>query len=659
MPRLRDLPCVALAVLVAACASQSMAPNPHLHLDGVPAVDAALAARIAPYAEFRPRTLASWHPQARAMLVATRTGNTTQLNRVDAPLAAPVPVTSDADPVRIGMWWTSRPSTLLFVRDSGGNEQRQLYRLDAGAGEPVLLTNPDRQHTPLALDHARTRLLVASTSLDKNGKSEHPAIDLAMIDPVDSSRDRALPTLPGTGWTDASFAFDDRRFAIVDARSVTDSDVYIVDAQSGARRRVLPPEGPRPSRAMASSSPQFSRDGASLFLTTDRDGEFQRAARLDLASGALAYFGPDRWDVEELAVSPDGRTIALVVNEGGLGVLRLYDADTLRQVAAPQLPTGQVSRLTWRPDSHELGFDLQSAQGPSEVWSVDPATSATTQWTRNVVDGLDAAGFAAAAPIEWTSFDGLLLHGFIMRPPSRFSGPRPVVVDIHGGPEGQSRPGFMGRWNYLIDEMGVAVVMPNVRGSTGYGKTFVSLDNGRLREDSVKDIGALLDWIGRQPDLDPRRVVAVGGSYGGYMSLAVAAHYSDRIAGSVDVVGISNFVTFLQNTESYRRDLRRVEYGDERDPAMREFLASISPVAHAAAIGKPLLVAQGRNDPRVPYTESEQIVTTVKSHGVPVAYILADNEGHGFVRKDNADYFFLAMIEFIGRTTGTPTITGH
>ena len=659
MPRLRDLWCLSLAVLVAACASQSMAPNPHLHLDGVPAVDAALAARIAPYAEFRPRTLASWHPQARAMLVATRTGNTTQLNRVDAPLAVPVPVTSGADPVRFGMWWTSRPSTLLFVRDSGGNEQRQLYRLDAGTGEPVLLTNPARQYTPLALDHARTRLLVASTSLDKTGKSEHPAIDLAMIDPVDSARDRALPTLPGTGWTDASFAFDDRHFAIVDARSVTDSDVYIVDAQSGARRRVLPPEGPRPSRTMASSSPQFSRDGASLFLTTDRDGEFQRAARLDLASGALAYFGPDRWDVEELAVSPDGRTIAIVVNEGGIGVLRLYDADTLRQVAAPQLPTGQVSKLTWRPDSRELGFDLQSAQGPSEVWSVDPVTSASTQWTRNVVDGVDAAGFAAAAPIEWTSFDGLLLHGFIMRPPSRFSGPRPVVVDIHGGPEGQSRPGFMGRWNYLIDEMGVAVVMPNVRGSTGYGKTFVSLDNGRLREDSVKDIGALLDWIARQPDLDPRRVVVVGGSYGGYMSLAVATHYSDRIAGSVDVVGISNFVTFLQNTESYRRDLRRVEYGDERDPAMREFLASISPVAHAAAIGKPLLVAQGRNDPRVPYTESEQIVTTVKSHGVPVAYILADNEGHGFVRKDNADYFFLAMIEFIGRTTGTPTMTGR
>jgi dipeptidyl aminopeptidase/acylaminoacyl peptidase len=290
------------------------------------------------------------------------------------------------------------------------------------------------------------------------------------------------------------------------------------------------------------------------------------------------------------------------------------------------------------------------------VWSVDPARGSATRWTQNVVPGLDASRFAAAAPIEWQSFDGRTIRGFVVRPPARFTGRRPVVVDIHGGPEAQARPGFMGRWNYLVDVMGMAVVMPNVRGSTGYGKTFVGLDDGRLREDSVKDIGTLLDWIAAQKDLDPARVVVVGGSYGGYMSLAVATHFSDRIAGAVDVVGIANFVTFLENTESYRRDLRRVEYGDERDPSMRAFLASISPVAHAGAIRKPLLVAQGRNDPRVPWTESEQIVATVKAHGVPVEYILADNEGHGFARKDNADYFFLAMIDFIGRVTGTPTM---
>jgi len=263
------------------------------------------------------------------------------------------------------------------------------------------------------------------------------------------------------------------------------------------------------------------------------------------------------------------------------------------------------------------------------------------------VEGLDASTFVTPAPIAWQTFDGRVIHGFITRPPARHAGKRPVLIAIHGGPEAQARPSFLGRSNYLVNELGIAVIEPNVRGSTGYGRTFVSLDNGAKREDSVRDIGSLLDWIAAQPDLDASRVAVYGGSYGGYMSLAVATHYSDRIAGSVDVVGIANFVSFLEHTESYRRDLRRVEYGDERDAAMREILTRISPVTNAGSIRKPLLVAQGRNDPRVPYTESEQIVTTVRRNDVPVWYILADNEGHGFARKDNADYFFAAMTLFL------------
>jgi len=205
----------------------------------------------------------------------------------------------------------------------------------------------------------------------------------------------------------------------------------------------------------------------------------------------------------------------------------------------------------------------------------------------------------------------------------------------------------MGRWNYFIDVLGVAIIEPNVRGSTGYGKTFVALDNGVKREDSVKDIGALFDWIARQPDLDADRVLVEGGSYGGYMVLGVATLFPDRIAGAIDIVGIANFVSFLENTESYRRDLRRVEYGDERDPAMREFLTRISPSNNADRIRAPLFVVQGRNDPRVPYTEAEQIVAAARRNGVPVWYLLADNEGHGFARKANADFLFYAMIAFI------------
>jgi dipeptidyl aminopeptidase/acylaminoacyl peptidase len=403
-------------------------------------------------------------------------------------------------------------------------------------------------------------------------------------------------------------------------------------------------------KTMASGELNFSRDGKGLFLATDRDGEFRQAMYLDLEAERLEPFGPSNWDVEDMTLSPDGRTLALVTNEAGVGVLHLYDADTRRELPRPVVPVGTVSGVQWHHDGGALAFVLNAAQSPGDVYVLDRASNAVTRWTQSTVAGLDAGAFRPQRPMRWTSFDGREITGFITQPPSKFTGRRPVMIQIHGGPEAQARPGFLGRWNYYINELGVALIEPNVRGSTGYGKTFVSLDNGMKREDSVRDIGALFDWIASQPDLDPKRVVVVGGSYGGYMSLAVATNYPDRIAGAIDVVGVANFVTFLERTESYRRDLRRVEYGDERDPAMREFLTRISPVTNAAKITRPLFVAHGRNDPRVPYTEAEQIVETVRKNGTPVWYLLAANEGHGFAKKENSDFFFYATIRFLQET---------
>ena len=222
-----------------------------------------------------------------------------------------------------------------------------------------------------------------------------------------------------------------------------------------------------------------------------------------------------------------------------------------------------------------------------------------------------------------------------------------MIVNIHGGPEGQARPGSSAAATTSSTSWAWPSSIPNVRGSTGYGKTFLKLDNGEQREDSVKDIGALLDWIATRPDLDARRVMVTGGSYGGYMTLAVATHYTDRIRCALDVVGISNFVTFLESTEAYRRDLRRVEYGDERDPKMREFLLRIAPVNNARKIKRPLFVVQGKNDPRVPLSEAEQMVATVKKNGTPVWYLMAKDEGHGFAKKRNEDYLSYATAAFI------------
>ena len=295
-----------------------------------------------------------------------------------------------------------------------------------------------------------------------------------------------------------------------------------------------------------------------------------------------------------------------------------------------------------------LSVSLNSSASPGQVGALDPASGQLHAWTRPYAPpGVDTAAFGEQRIVRWPSFDGREISGLLSQPPARFAGKRPVFVDIHGGPESQASFGFLGRNAYFVEELGVAVIRPNVRGSAGFGKTFLALDDGVKREDSVKDIGALLDWIARQPGLDASRVMVSGGSYGGYMSLAVATLYSDRIAASIDVVGISDFLSFLKNTESYRRDLRRVEYGDERDPAVREVLQRISPLANAAKITKPLFVVSGRNDPRVPYTEAEQIVAKVRQNGTTVWYLRGENEGHGFARKENADFQFYATVMFM------------
>jgi dipeptidyl aminopeptidase/acylaminoacyl peptidase len=339
--------------------------------------------------------------------------------------------------------------------------------------------------------------------------------------------------------------------------------------------------------------------------------------------------------------------VAFATNEEGISRLYLLDTRTRAYRRVESVPVGVIGGVRWHRNGREIGFSLNSARSPTDTWSVDVASGAATRWTESELGGLVASELSEPTLVRWPTFDGKTISGFLYRPPARFTGRRPVIINIHGGPEGQSRPTFLGRSNYYLNELGVAVLFPNVRGSTGFGKSFVKLDNGMRREESVQDIGALLDWIATQPDLDPSRVMVTGGSYGGYMTLAVATNYADRICCALDVVGISHFGTFLKNTESYRRDLRRAEYGDERIPEMAAYFERISPLNNAARITKPLFVVQGGNDPRVPRTEAEQIVARVQQGGTPVWYLMARDEGHGFAKKANQDFQFYATVMFI------------
>jgi dipeptidyl aminopeptidase/acylaminoacyl peptidase len=352
------------------------------------------------------------------------------------------------------------------------------------------------------------------------------------------------------------------------------------------------------------------------------------------------------WDVSGFELSPDGQSLAFTTNEAGIGKLYLMDTAS-HAYEAIDIPIGIVSSPSWHSNGEEFAFTLQTATTPSDVYSYVPAAKELVRWTHSEIGPIDTTDIQEPKLISWTSFDDREITGFLYPPPSRFKGKRPVIVDIHGGPEGQTRPGYRGRDNYFINELGIAMIFPNVRGSAGYGKSFLQLDNGMLREGTYHDIEALLRWIGRRDEFDADRILVTGGSYGGHMTLASATRHNDLIRCSVDVVGISNLRTFLENTQGYRRDLRRAEYGDERDPEMRAFLDRTAPLTMADQIRKPMLVIQGRNDPRVPISESDQIVETLQRSNTPVWYLVANDEGHGFRKKKNADFQFYTTALFV------------
>jgi dipeptidyl aminopeptidase/acylaminoacyl peptidase len=636
---------VSLSLLAPAALAADLVPNPALVVDGIPAISESIVAEAGPYAESRAVTLADWHPQRRELLVATRFADTAQLHKVAFPGGDRRQLTFFPDRVTQARFPpdAQRADHFVFSKDVGGGEFYQLYRYDLPGGRITLLTDGKSRNTMGPFN--RTGVRLAYTSTRRNGKDT----DLYVVDPRDPKSDRLLAQVEGGGWTPLDWSPDGTRLLVEEYLSVAESYLWLFDTTSGAKELVTPRAAAGAEKVRYHGG-AFAPDGRSVFTGTDKGSEFLRLARLELATKDVRLItGEIPWDIDRFELSRDGKSLAVVTNEDGAGVLHLFDARTGKERARPKLPPGHVGDVRWHLDGRHLAFTLESARHPSDVFSLDTRTGKVERWTESETGGLDASGGREPELVKWKSFDGRTISGYLYLPAARFSGPRPVVITIHGGPEAQFRPGFPGRNRYLLEQMGVAILLPNVRGSTGYGKTFTKLDNGLLREDSVKDIGALLEWIGTRADLDAKRVMVTGGSYGGYMSLAVSYHYADRLRCSVDVVGISNFISFLERTEAYRRDLRRPEYGDERDPAIRAFFQKVSPLFNAQKITKPMFVIQGQNDPRVPTFEAQQIVATLKKQKTPVWYLLAKDEGHGFAKKKNADYQFYATLAFMRR----------
>jgi dipeptidyl aminopeptidase/acylaminoacyl peptidase len=634
--------CLALAVFFLATVPVSsqqivVAPPESLVVDGVPPIPASLAETASRYGSYRSAGMVDWHPTQQAMLISTRFAETPQLHLVSGPGAERQQLTFFPDAVRFGRFHPNSGDYIVFQKDIGGGEWFQLYRYESATSNITLLT--DGRSRNLLGPWSTRGDHVAYMSTRRTGKDT----DLWIMNPADPKSDHLLTQLSGGGWEPADWSPDDSKILLVEGLSINESYLWLVDAKTGEKTSLTPRDA---KEKISYTNPMFSKDGKGIYVTTDKDSEFQRLAYIDFATKQYHFSTTEiPWDVESFDLTKDGSRLAFVANENGVSTIHLLDTAT-GQISSPKHPAGVVGAIRWHPDSKHLGFSLSNARVTGDGYSLDATNGSVTRWT-NSETAVNTDTFPDAQLVKWKSFDGKMISGFLYRPPAKFTGKRPVLVLIHGGPEGQSQPTFLGRNNYLLNELGIALIYPNVRGSTGYGKSFSLLDNGVLREDSYKDINSLFDWIASQPDLDASRIAIAGGSYGGHMTLAVATFFSERIRCSVDIVGMSNLVTFLEHTEAYRRDLRRVEYGDERDPKMREFLERIAPMNNIEKIKKPMLVIAGKNDPRVPVSDSDQIVAALKKQGTPVWYIMAKDEGHGFQKKANQDYQFYGTVEFL------------
>lgn len=595
----------------------------------VPVVPPELFARLAQYQNMRAAAFRGWAPDGGGILIATRFGNAAQLHRVYSPGGRREQITFFDEPVTGHFVPGAKDGSIFLMMDSGGNENNQVLLLDRRQFRTSLLTDGKSRNS---LNTVRDDGQVAVISSNRrNGRD----MDLYLVDPRKPGADKLLFETDKQTWQAADFSPDGRTLFLARYVSINESYPALLDVATGKKTDL-----PLPSAETAAvGAAMFSHDGKSVFIATDSGSEFRQLMKLDLATLKYEALTSDiEWDVAELDVHAKTGDVAFTLNEDGASRLCLLPGGKGPRKDL-KVPLGIITSLEFSPDGSQLGFTLARPDAPPDAYSLRLADGELTRWTFSEVGGLDPNSFVTPSRVRFPSFDGRKIPAYYFRPKTASSDRKaPVLITIHGGPESQYQPFFSGVNQFYLNEFGIAVIAPNVRGSSGYGKTYLKLDNAELREDAVKDIGALLDWIAQQPELDASRVAVSGGSYGGYMVLASLTHYGERIRAGVDVVGIANFLTFLERTAGYRVDLRRVEYGDERDPKMREVFEKISPLNNADKIKAALLVIHGKNDPRVPFFEAQQIAAKVRSNGKPVWTVYGANEGHGFSKKDNADY---------------------
>jgi dipeptidyl aminopeptidase/acylaminoacyl peptidase len=599
-------------------------------LQNVPEIPADISAAVQRYQNERHARFEDWLDDG-SMLIVTRFGASAQVHRVQRPGADRTQLTFFNEPVAGAL---TIPGTQRFIvgRDTGGDEWFQLVRSGL-SGPPVSLTQP-RTRNQGAVTSRDGKLLAWSRAVP--GSADYA---IFICNPADPASARLA--YQGSGIVrPTDFSPDGRKLLLIRGNSAQ-SELFQLELQSGNAVPIAARDGQQ-----RYEEARFI-DAGRIAVISGKDSDVRRLVQIELATETASVLSADsQWDVESFRLSPDRRVLAYVLNEDGFSRVVLQELgskpDKRRRLPQPAVPRGVITSLGFSSDGAQLALSISAATTAGDVWTWNVQRGGLTRWTHSELGGLDPAELIEPALIRFKSFDGLSVPAFVYRPKSfaasdRTAAPTPVIIDIHGGPESQSRPSWNAGAQYFAAVLGATVILPNVRGSDGYGRRYLDLDNAEKREDSVRDIGALLDWIATQPDLDPKRVAVYGQSYGGYMSLASMTLYADKLVGGVERYGISDFVSFLNSTEAYRRDLRRAEYGDERDAAMLAIFQRIAPLANVAKITKPMLVMQGANDPRVAKSESDQIVAALRANGVPAWYVVFADEGHGFLKKPNND----------------------
>jgi dipeptidyl aminopeptidase/acylaminoacyl peptidase len=636
---------VVLASVLSASASlaATRVERGNLIFDNIPEVPAEVTERLDAYLNAREATPLGFSPKGQ-LLIATRFADVNQLHVVERPggerrqlsfLREPIDYAAfSPDPGR---------NDYLFQKDPSGSERTQVYYV-AGAGDGAAKLLSDGKSMNGAAIWSNSGREIAFFSTARDGVS----YDIDIVEPAAGT----LPHLAVTGdnagaWYPLDWSPDDRKLLVLKYVSIGEGYLYVVDLGTGQKREV----DPAPNKVGIAGA-KFSRDGQGVYLISDRDADFGKLRYVNLFTGEKVVMSAGgAGDVEDLAVSRDGHYLAYVSNDNGVSKLNLADLRSHQDLTAPKLPApGVIEHLGFDAEGRRLAFGFTPANHPRDAYVLDLASNHVEAWTHSESGPLDSAKFVTPRLTQFPTFDRAdgkprQLPVYLYEPTK--PGPHPALILLHGGPEAQFRPTFDPWIQYVVNELGFTVIAPNLRGSSGYGKAFLALDNGTLRDDVVKDMGALIVWVDLQSSIDSKRVAVAGASYGGYLALAALVNYGDRLMGGVDFAGINDFISYLTNTAPYRQTRRRAEFGDERDPDMRAFLRRISPLTNADRLTKPLLVVHGRNDPRVPVSESEQLVNRLRSRSGEVWFLEARDEGHEFRKKQNSDAYFATFAQFL------------